>query len=290
MISKYKIQTYRLLESLSQIENNQRARLKELDSYVDKRLRVRRYPDGKEYFCEKLKVSKDGRATKYLGDGRNETVQKVKEAKYLSKSITTLGKDIKILQSVVDGLSEVDQGTINEMLPATYRIREISTSNMCSKKASEWRLQMLAYKDRFTVYRPEDLKHKTDDGTMVRSKSEAIIYNLLLRLGITFVYELPIRTASKTFFPDFSILSEIDYTSVILLEHQGMMDDANYRERFKEKVYEYLRAGYVQGVNIFYTFDRLDGGIDTDPILDMIKIKIRPSELDRNYRSAGIMS
>jgi hypothetical protein len=112
---------------------------------------------------------------------------------------------------------------------------------------------------------------------MVRSKSEASIYNLLLRMGITFVYELPTKTRTKTRFPDFSILSEVDYKTVILIEHQGMMGETEYKERFNDRVYDYLRAGYISCINIFYTFDSIDGSVNTNPILDIINLKIRPA-------------
>ena len=95
-------------------------------------------------------------------------------------------------------------------------------------------------------------------------------------MTITFIYEMPVKTPFRTRFPDFAILSEVDYKTMILIEHQGLMDDPKYQERFKKRVYELYCAGYVSCVNIFYTFDNPDGSINTDPILDIIRLKIRP--------------
>ncbi len=80
---------------------------------------------------------------------------------------------------------------------------------------------------------------------------------------------------TQTFWPDFTILSETDYKAEILLEHQGMMDSQYYRDRFFEKQYEYWKAGYIQGVNIFYTFDGPGGSLSLSPVDDMIRNVVR---------------
>ena len=95
-------------------------------------------------------------------------------------------------------------------------------------------------------------------------------------MGITFVYELPTKVGSKIRYPDFTILSEVDYKTTILIEHQGMLDQEIYRNHFKNRICDYWYAGYIQGVNIFFTFSRIDGSLDMEPILDIIQLKIRP--------------
>ena len=42
-------------------------------------------------------------------------------------------------------------------------------------------------------------------------------------------------------------------------------------------IYKYLKNGYIQGLNIFYTFDGLDGGFDKSPIENILRTKIRLS-------------
>ena len=56
-----------------------------------------------------------------------------------------------------------------------------------------------------------------------------------------------------------------------------MMNSKEYSKRFNDKVYAYLRAGYVSGANIFYTFDYYGGGINLEPIHDIVRLKIRPT-------------
>src|SRR5262249_40626493 len=49
-------------------------------------------------------------------------------------------------------------------------------------------------------YRPEGLIHRTSDGTAVRSKSEVIVYDVLLSLGLSVQYEHPLigKTSVRT--------------------------------------------------------------------------------------------
>ena len=46
----------------------------------------------------------------------------------------------------------------------------------------------------------------TNNGEIVRSKSEKIIADLLFMLGIPYVYECPLDTPGGTIYPDFTIL------------------------------------------------------------------------------------
>ena len=89
-----------------------------------------------------------------------------------------------------------------------------------------------------------------------------MIYNELLSKGVTFIYEMPFNLGGRTVYPDFVLLSEIDYRTEIIIEHQGLMSNEVYRKRFNDKLYNYLCNGYVQGINIFYTFDTINGGFD----------------------------
>ena len=111
---------------------------------------------------------------------------------------------------------------------------------------------------------------------MVRSKSEALIYNFLLEAGYTFVYELPLKGTHRTFFPDFTILSEIDYKTEIRIEHQGMYGKDDYRDRSEAREYDYWSNGFLPGRDVYFTFDDNKGGCDIGPIAEILKSRVRP--------------
>lgn len=282
MISKYRILTNKVLNALIQIEQNQTARLEQLREYEGLSLKYDKHAGGKGYYSVSRGKSVDGARTfHYLGSEANDTVRYVKEYRHLKAALKAIGKDIRLLKMVQSRLEDYDSSSIDLRLPETYRQGLLSTNSATDPRAVLWKKESEGLKASYIavhgVFHPEELTQPTDDGSMVRSKSEASIYNLLLRMGITFVYELPTKTRTKTRFPDFSILSEVDYKTVILIEHQGMMGETEYKERFNDRVYDYLRAGYISCINIFYTFDSIDGSVNTNPILDIINLKIRPA-------------
>lgn len=272
MITKEISNINRIIENLQSMKDVQELRAKELKTCESACLNYRLGCNDKPYYYRR-----DRRANKsvYLGSESCEDVKLIKEYRYLQKSLEVIGQDIQCLEAAARDLRDVDYDSINASLPKLYRGAEISGVMSKNAAAKKWKEEAEAHKSRFKPYRPEELKVPTLDGSFVRSKSEALIYNHLLLQGITFVYELPTRVGSSTFWPDFTILSENDYKTEILLEHQGMMNTQFYRDRFFEKQYEYWKAGYIQGINIFYTFDDPRGALSLAPIDDMIRNVVR---------------
>lgn len=283
MIKKYMIITNRLLNSLIEIEEKQQARLESLKEYDGLLLKEKKRSNGKAYYtCYKCGSPYGKAKYRYAGSSSSEKVLRIKEVHHLKKLLAVLAKDIDLIKYISERLENIDADHINNLLPAVYHAYDFQQEMSPNRIAAEWKRSREAYKATFPPYRPEELTVPTYDRTMVRSKSEALIYNFLLRMGVTFIYELPLETKVRTFYPDFTILSEIDYRSIYRIEHQGMMSDPGYRKRYNDRVYEYIQAGYSQGINIFYTFDLYDGGVDMDPILDIIRLKIRPSASETN--------
>ncbi|MBQ6315693.1 MAG: hypothetical protein IKE85_02755 [Mogibacterium sp.] len=253
--------------------NKQKARQKELAGYENMLLDSSCSKSGTRYYCAKKKGDKK---FSYLGGEDHPEVRKIKEARYLKKSIPIIEKNNKLIRRLVRGYRTANLQTINDMLPKLYRNTYGLQIESKNEKARKWKEQAEAYKNTFEVPFPENLKVKTIEQTWVRSKSEALIYNILVSLGITFVYELPLKLKHKTEYPDFTILSEIDYETEIIIEHLGMMSVESYRSRNFKKIMDYMREGYLQGINIFYTFEYTDGGVDLTPVLDIISLKVRP--------------
>lgn len=103
-----------------------------------------------------------------------------------------------------------------------------------------------------TIY-PEALKYKTLLGVMVRSKSEANIANTLERLGVPYRYEQQTEIFGHTCYPDFTI-RKYDGTLVIW-EHNGMMNDEDYANKAAAKTRRYEADGYRQHKNLIITYE-----------------------------------
>ena len=273
--SRYELTSY-LKEIRSRCSNESR-RLDQLKEYSNQRLRLTHDRTGKEYYYTYIPEKK---CYKYLGNRDNDDVIKIKEAHYLQLSVTELQREIRLIENMLSWCRSVSYEDINNRLNKAYRNAPISHPHNASAIAKEWKESKEDYKRSIPPYKPEELIHKTRDGTYVRSKGEALIYNYLLELGVTFVYEYPLSVRlgykESRLWPDFMILSEIDYKTVIYIEHQGMMNDSQYRERFKEKVYRYWINNYLPERDVFFTFDMPNGGFDDTPIRSIIQRYIRP--------------
>lgn len=229
-------------------------------------------PNNRWYYYSRNINDKD---KSYLGVGNTTEINEIKELRFLDKSISLIDKNIDIVGKALSKIQRTDYESVNNMIPDTYRGAELGYGINSSEKARAWKDKAEAIKAASGIFRPEELKVWTDDGKKVRSKSEGMIYNYLLSRGVAFVYELPMRLRGRTAFPDFTILSEIDYKTEVVIEHQGLMDFGDYRNRFADKVHRFIHEGFTPGVDIFFTFDNADGGLDMRPIKDIVRNHIK---------------
>jgi hypothetical protein len=111
---------------------------------------------------------------------------------------------------------------------------------------------------------PQRLIHRTSAETLVRSKSELIVADVLTRLGLTYSYEqrLPSRTDPTDFrLPDFTVHYEGE---TFYWEHLGMLSTPSYRESWERKRRWYEANGYSS--QLITSEDGLDGSIDASVI------------------------
>jgi hypothetical protein len=101
--------------------------------------------------------------------------------------------------------------------------------------------------DRYAAH----LIYRTSRGELVRSKSELLIAEKLFGLGINYQYERLVDGTMRPgkLRPDFSFLD--DAGNLILWEHLGMMDRADYRDGWKWKQQWYAQNNYAEGRNLF---------------------------------------
>ena len=129
-----------------------------------------------------------------------------------------------------------------------------------------------------TQFLEEGLIHRTERGTLVRSKSELVIADKLYSRGIDYTYEQRLVLGSgKVRYPDFTIE---DHASgmVFYWEHLGLLNDSNYRARWKRKRKEYVASGILpyqdgggpEGILIETRDDPSSGGLDAILIAEII--------------------
>ena len=103
---------------------------------------------------------------------------------------------------------------------------------------------------------PEDYPELfTSSGERVRSKSEVIIADTLLRMGIPYRYEFPVHfPGAGTFHPDFTVLN-VRLRKEYYWEHLGMMADPEYAEAALSKIDIYEKNGCFPGSKLILTHE-----------------------------------
>ncbi len=91
-----------------------------------------------------------------------------------------------------------------------------------------------------SIFLDENLIYRTSRGELVRSKSEWIIADKLNHAGIDYQYEQPIKLSGVERYPDFTIVDD-DSGIRWYWEHNGMMDNPQYRERWQRKLDAYRK-------------------------------------------------
>ncbi len=116
------------------------------------------------------------------------------------------------------------------------------------------------------------LIHITADGTPVRSKSEVIVYNMLLDAGKHPIYEQKLMLGNISVHPDFTITTD---AGTVYWEHLGMLGDYGYRKDWERKKKLYAKHGITEeNGNLVLSQDELSGAIDTQKINKLISEKL----------------
>lgn len=132
-----------------------------------------------------------------------------------------------------------------------------------------------------SIFLDERLIYLTENGDLVRSKSEWIIADKLKAAGIKYQYEQPLVLDGIERFPDFTIHDE-DAGTVWYWEHNGMLSDDDYKKRWERKKAAYQKAQILPlplpekddgRVGTLLVTEEYEGiGLDLNSILANIKL------------------
>lgn len=215
---------------------------------------------GKQYYC---RIGNGARI--YIGDSEKGEVRALKKRRFLETALKNIRANQILMKNYLDQYCSVNPADIMKSLPKTYQSEE--TFGLADfMDAEKWEAAPYDRSDK----RPEHLSHKTIKGDMVRSKSEAIIANILYNMKIPYHYEEKLWLGRELVVPDFKIAVRSE-SRFKLLEHCGMMGKSGYRNDFRWKLEHYLMEGYLPWRDVFFTFDDKNGNIDTAAISDMIE-------------------
>ena len=224
------------------------------------------YPDGKR---KRTLISRD--QTEVAALLRKDYLQS--QAELLSGESDALNKALEQVRAMpvpVSGLLNKHKWLSEELLSAAqsgiWNGQVLGQRGMSD--ALRWANAKYDKYDRFAEYR----RHRTSRGLMVRSKSEVLIAEALYEAGIPFRYEQLLYIGNVSYAPDFTILRADG--KIFYWEHQGLMSDPVYFERYFSKIRAYFSEGIVPWDNLILTYDSFSGSIDIRDIHAQIEQKL----------------
>ena len=198
---------------------------------------------------------------------------------YDQRTLEKAKDELRLIQSFQTSLQKKSTDTAYAALDETRKILVIPATLTDAQYAELWQKQPY----RKTKKYEENQKLTTDNGELVRSKSEVIIANLLKSNNVPYRYEFPlviVRTDNGEvddgsedyceFHPDFYCLN-VRTRQEFVWEHFGMMDDSEYAERAVEKLSLYSANGYFPGKNLIITMESKNSQIKSHEINRVIK-------------------
>ena len=258
------------LNNLYTVKRIQKKRIKELTSCAGTRLIPCKKGSLTYYYGKD--AGNENRV--YLGNDSNKTVQNIKEQRYLSKSLAYIENNIRLLESAMVGFTEYDYDSVNVNLSPVYRNAKTEAAASYKRDVQSWKTQQNRVKEEYLLLNPErhpeSLRIQRANGELMRSRAEVMIADTLDSYGIPYVYEVPHLCNGIWMKTDFTILSVRDYKTELLLEHVGLMSDSDYRTTFTNKLHNYMMEGYIPNINLFFSFDNIDGSLSLMPIQNII--------------------
>lgn len=209
-----------------------------------------------------------------------------KLGEYLGKEDDNLKKQLafkkyvitacKSISDELEKLKKIQRMDVKDSLIDTY----VDLSPGVKKLINPVVVDDVTYADTWQKIPYEGLKFSENDATQfysdlgerMRSKSEVIIANQLLKHGIPYKYECPIKRANnEALYPDFTIL-DVKKRRVIYWEHLGKMGDMSYVARNLWKLDEYKKVGIFLGINLFVTYESDTSPLGINDIMRIIKM------------------
>lgn len=223
----------------------------------EKRRALQKAPEGYLLISNKGKrfqyyQVKEGSKGKYLRKKQENIARALAQKKYDERILKLAERELE----QIDGMEKKDLFTEMDDI---YR-------NMCKGRQElvipiwfsdaeyqkEWEEEPFEPKE---FREADESSYYTDKGERVRSKSEILIANNLIKNGVPYHYEKPIYLRNgKVLHPDFTVLN-VRERKTYYWEHCGMLDMHDYRENMVHRIGDYMDSGIVIGKNLILTVE-----------------------------------
>ncbi len=162
----------------------------------------------------------------------------------------------------------VDPNLLRHDLGMAYRTLPDRVYQACGvKQIEKWLTQAW----NFNHYKDEYHRYPTKAGWLTRSKSEALICDMVTDEGIPIIYDAVIQIGGQIVSPDFLLLSPLNYR-LYYWEHLGLLDDPQYLESNAGKFIKYKDAGIHPGIQLITTLETENSPLDISAARHLVRM------------------
>lgn len=215
-------------------------------SLPDGSMEIRNTAYGKYYF---QKVRVNGLQTSVCLDPHNDfhrqIIRELMEKKTITHALPILKKNINAMERCIERIEPYHPS--NYMFGNYLGSEFYLPDDVCLK---DW----IKKPENANPYRPEDRIHDTKRGILVRSKSEALISDILFDADVLYKNEPALEIGGRVIYPDIELIHP--YTHRLLWwDHLGKIDDPVYIDDKFDRLLDYSRNGIILGVNLILTWE-----------------------------------
>ena len=218
-----------------------------LSDKVDGHLSVTSTPTKCEFYRINLAAEKK---RLYIPKTNMDYVKALATSDYAARLLRLSHRELKALERYISVLERGTPETVYSHM--TFARRELVKPLLVSDEILEqwWTQEPFVQ----STHMPENKIYPTKKGDMVRSKSEVFFADTFLDMGLSYRYEQVLNLHGVSMVPDFSLWDRKRRREVYL-EHFGLMDDPDYRQKALRKIDVYRRNGIYVGKNLITTFE-----------------------------------
>ena len=261
--------------TIFQLINREKSRLMKEKASLEKRIFdappgsltfSRNVSKGKTYYKWFVRDAQNTR--RYLRRKEKDLAKKLAAKSLQQARLQDINRELKALDAYLERHSDssflkriTHSPGIGELLTGD----EIQTPPELAEELERWANEPYEMNPKY----PEKKNVPTEQGIMVRSKSEAIILTLLAMFHIPFRYECRLDVGGRLYYPDFTIRHPVT-GEYFYWEHCGMMEDPLYRSDYINRMHVYINNGILPDHNLILTYESDGDPLDISIVMDKL--------------------
>lgn len=188
------------------------------------------------------------------------------EKKLLSASLEDLQRELRAINAFLN-CYQSETSKVEQLLSQPCYQKVLNQSfPIASEDLEQWSKEFYEK----NPFHQENLLHSCLSGHMVRSKSEALIDQILFMHKIPFRYECALKLKDTTFYPDFTIRHPKS-GNYFYWEHFGLMDSPSYVQQTFQKLNLYCQSGIIPTINLITTYETKKQPLTSQAIENIIQ-------------------